>query len=101
VAAAAAVGATGAWLSAGRDAETGHLMRVTDKTGERLAELQLTLGEGPSLDAAASSGPVLASDLGAGEARRRWPAFAPAAGQAGAAAVFAFPLLIGRSGPGY
>jgi hypothetical protein len=95
VAAAAATGATGAWLTAARDAEAGHLMRVTDKLSEQLAELQLILGEGPSLDATASGGPVLASDLDAAEDRRRWPAFAPAAGRAGAAAVFAFPLLIG------
>jgi hypothetical protein len=95
VAAVAATGATGAWLTAARDTEAGHLMRVTDKLGEQLAELQLMLGDGPSLDAAASGGPVLASDLGGAEDRRRWPAFAPAAGRAGAAAVFAFPLLIG------
>jgi hypothetical protein len=70
-------------------------MRVTDEVSEQLAELQLTLGEGPSLDAAASGGPVLAGDLAAGESGRRWPVFAPAARQAGAAAVFAFPLRIG------
>jgi hypothetical protein len=95
VAAAAATGATGAWLTAARDAQAGHLMRVTDKLSEQLAELQLMLGEGPSLDAVTSGGPVLASDLDATEARRRWPAFAPAATRAGACAVFAFPLLIG------
>ena len=72
-----------------------HLMRVTDAVSERLAELQLTLGEGPSLDAAAYGGPVLASDLAAAETAARWPVFAPAALQAGAAAVFAFPLRIG------
>jgi hypothetical protein len=70
-------------------------MRVTDAVSEHLAELQLTLGEGPSLDASAFGGPVLASDLDATEAAHRWPAFAPAARQAGAAAVFAFPLRIG------
>jgi hypothetical protein len=95
VAAAVATGATGAWLTAARDADAGHLMRVTGKLSEQLAELQLMLGEGPSLDAVTSGGPVLTSDLDAAETRRRWPAFAPAAGRAGAAAVFAFPLLIG------
>ena len=55
----------------------------------------LTLGEGPCLDAAASGGPVLASDLAGGESGRRWPVFALAARQAGAAAIFAFPLRIG------
>jgi hypothetical protein len=71
-------------------------MRVTDEVSEQLAELHLTLGEGPCLDAAASGGPVPASDLAGRESgRRRWPVFAPAARQAGAAAIFAFPLQIG------
>ena len=94
-AAVATVEVTGAWLSAASGAEVGHLMRVTDEVSEQLAELQLTLGEGPSVDASAAGGPVLASDLAAGESGRRWPAFAPAACQAGAAAIFAFPLQIG------
>jgi hypothetical protein len=94
-AAVAAVDVTGAWLIAARGAEAGHLMHVTDQASELLAELQLTLGEGPGLDAAASGGPVLASDLDETEAVRRWPAFAPAARRAGAAAIFAFPLQLG------
>jgi len=94
-AAVAAVEVTGAWLSAAPGAEAGHLMRVTDEVSEQLAELHLTLGEGPCLDAAASGGPVLASDLAGGESGRRWPVFALAARQAGAAAIFAFPLRIG------
>ena len=89
------VGVTGAWLSAAPDGQAGHLMQVTDEVSERLAVLQLTLGEGPLLDASASGGPVLASDLADGESGARWPAFAPAACLAGAAAVFAFPLAVG------
>jgi hypothetical protein len=94
-AAVTAVEVSGAWLSAARGTDAGHLMRVTDEVSEELAELQLTLGEGPGPDASASGGPVLASDLGDMEAARRWPVFAPAALQAGAAAIFAFPLRIG------
>jgi len=94
-AAVAAVDVTGAWLSTASGTEAGHVIRVTNAVSEQLAELQLTLGEGPSLDAAGSGGPVLASDLGARETAGRWPAFAPAACQAGAGAVFAFPLRIG------
>ena len=86
---------TGAWLSAGPAAQAGHLMQVTDEVGRQLADLQLTLGEGPLFDAAGSSGPVLASDLADGESGSRWPMFAPAASMAGAAAVFAFPLVVG------
>jgi hypothetical protein len=94
-AAVAAVEVTGAWLNAASGAEAGHLMWVTDQVSEQLAELQLTLGEGPCPDAAATGGPVLASDLSETETGSRWPAFAPAARNAGAAAIFAFPLRIG------
>ena len=64
---------TGAWLSAGLGAQPGHLMQVTDEVARQLADLQLTLGEGPLLDASASIGPVLASDLADGEWGARWP----------------------------
>jgi hypothetical protein len=94
-AAVAAVEVTGAWLSAAPGSQASHLMHVTDEVSEQLAELQLTLGEGPALDATAFGGPALASDLAERESGRRWPAFAPAACQAGAVAVFAFPLAIG------
>ena len=94
-AAVAAVEVTGAWLSAASGSSAGHVMQVTDDVSEQLAELQLTLGEGPSVDVAAFGGPALASDLAERESGRRWPAFAPAACQAGAGAVFAFPLAIG------
>jgi hypothetical protein len=86
---------TGAWLSAALDAQAGHLMQVTDEVSRQLAEIQLTLGEGPLFDASVSGGPVLASDLADGDSRARWPAFAPMASQAGAAAVFVFPLVVG------
>jgi len=95
VAAVAGVEVTGAWMSAQSGTEASHLMCVTDGVSQHLAELELTLGEGPGPDAAASGGPALASDLGGIEAAHRWPLFAPAACQAGAAAIFAFPLLIG------
>ena len=95
VAAVAAVEVTGAWLISANGAEAGHLMQVTDEVSGLLAELQMTLGEGPGPDAVASGGPVLASDLDEGEAVRRWPVFAPAARQAGASAIFVFPLHVG------
>ena len=70
-------------------------MHATNEVSEQLAELEVTLGEGPGRDASTSGGPVLASDLAEVHAIRRWPVFAPAACQAGAAAIFAFPLQVG------
>jgi hypothetical protein len=75
----------------------GHLTRglvhATNPVSEGLEGLQLTVGEGPCLDAFVSGGPVLIADLAAQAAR--WPAFTPAACELGAAAVFSFPLQIG------
>jgi ANTAR domain len=62
---------------------------------ERLAELQLMLGEGPCHDVLAAGAPVLTADLDDGVSARRWPAFAVEASRAGAAAMFAFPLIAG------
>ena len=56
VAVVAAVEVTGAWLIAANGAEAGHLMWVTDEVSGLLAELQMTLGEGPGPDAVASGG---------------------------------------------
>jgi hypothetical protein len=90
-----AVSVSGAGLTAAARAAAGHIMCATDEVSEQLAELQLTLGEGPCADAAAAGGPVLAPDLAADDVAGRWPSFAPAARQAGAAAIFTFPLQIG------
>jgi hypothetical protein len=69
------------------------LVHATNDVSAGLEDLQLTVGEGPCLDAFASGGPVLIADLAA--ANGRWPAFTPAACELGAAAVFSFPLQIG------
>jgi hypothetical protein len=70
-------------------------MCVTDQAAEQLAELQLTLGQGPGLDAQALAAPVLVADLEADDPARRWPAFTPEARRIGVRAVFVFPLTIG------
>jgi hypothetical protein len=85
----------GAWVVAARGGDPDFVMCVTGPVSEQLAELQLTLGEGPCHDVLASAAPVLAGDLGDAESARRWPAFAPAACQLGAGALFAFPLIVG------
>lgn len=68
-------------------------------TNIALENLQLTLGEGPSVDAARHGVLVLEPDL-AGSPVTRWSAFTRAAGELGVHALFAFPLRIGAIGLG-
>jgi hypothetical protein len=86
---------SGAWVGAARNEEPDFVMYATNPVCERLGELQLTLGQGPCHEVLAWAAPVLASDLADGESGRRWPAFTPQAREAGAAAVFVFPLIVG------
>src|ERR1700761_96464 len=87
---------SGAWVAAASDSwKPDFVICVTDPVGEQLAELQLTLGEGPCHDVLASAAPVLSADLGDEESGRRWPGFAVQAHLLGAGAVFAIPLMIG------
>ncbi|EDY58981.1 conserved hypothetical protein [Streptomyces sviceus ATCC 29083] len=72
----------------------------TDSVSQQLEELQLTLGEGPCVDAFVLGSSVLCTDLLAGELQRHWTVFADAALEAGARAVFAFPLQLGAISPG-
>ena len=50
---------SGAWVTARSTAGMAHLMCVTDEVSEQLAELQMTLGEGPEQDAFTLRSPVL------------------------------------------
>ncbi len=59
-----------------------------------IEELQFTLGEGPCIDAYHQDRPVLEPDL-ADPVTPRWVAFTPPAVEAGARAVFGFPLQVG------
>ena len=56
---------------------------ASDPTAAELEELTLTLGEGPGVDAV-TDGPALVGDLTSARCAARWPAFAPAAVDAGA-----------------
>ena len=93
--AAAVSGADGAWLTAMSDPARRVLVHATGRLAAELEELQFTVGEGPCVDAFTAGMPVLVPDLGAGGWRARWPGFTVAGGQAGASAVFAFPLAQG------
>jgi len=89
-----ALAASGAGLSVMADNEVRGLTTASDPVAERVEELQLVLGEGPCIDAFTARRPVLIPDLTDG-AMRRWPAYAPAAYDAGVRGVFAFPLQVG------
>ncbi len=67
----------------------------TDEVSGLIEELQFSLGEGPCVDAYHGDRPVLEGDL-VGEGAGRWPAFTGPVLDAGARAVFGFPLRQGN-----
>ena len=93
--AAAVAGVDGGWLSVMSDPARRALIHATGPQAAELEELQFTLGEGPCTDAFRSGTPVLVADLAAPGWWEWWPGFTPAGVAAGAAAVFAFPLVQG------
>jgi hypothetical protein len=66
----------------------------TDDVSALIEDLQYSLGEGPCLDAYRQDRPVLEPNL-ADPARPRWLAFSGPVLDAGARAVFGFPLQVG------
>ncbi len=84
----------GAGLSLMVDGELRGTAGVSEPGIAMVQELQLTLGEGPCVDAWTSRAPVFEANL-ADPAIVRWPAFAQAGVDAGVLAVFAFPLHLG------
>ncbi|MFE6128200.1 ANTAR domain-containing protein [Streptomyces sp. NPDC056437] len=99
-AAAAALPFDGAGVSAMFRTAASHPLCSTDDISEQLEELQLTLGEGPCVDAFALGSVIMAPDLQTAETHSRWPGFTDAAIDAGAGAVCAFPLQVGAIMPG-
>src|SRR5438034_7698491 len=77
---------------------SGEILRgslcTTDDVSHLIEGLQYTLGEGPCVDAYQQDRVVAEPDL-ADPVTRRWLAFTPPALQAGARAVFGFPLRVG------
>lgn len=67
---------------------------TTNDVSALIEELQYSLGEGPCVDAYNEDRPVLEPDL-AHPNEPRWPAFTAPALEAGALAVFGFPLQVG------
>lgn len=75
------------------DVPSGSLC-TTDSVSDLIEQLQYSLGEGPCVDAYNHDEPVLEPDL-AHPSTPRWFAFSPPALDAGARAVFGFPLQVG------
>lgn len=88
-------GVAGASVALMSSAMNRHAVYATDRIAREADDLQFELGEGPCIDAFLSGGPILADDLTAEPTRLRWPMFTRAAADAGAAAIFAFPLQVG------
>ncbi len=86
------VSGAGVMLMAG-DVPQGSLCTTNAVSGV-IEELQFTLGEGPCVDAYHYDRVVLEPDL-ADPATPRWFGFTPRAVEAGARAVFGFPLRVG------
>jgi hypothetical protein len=68
---------------------------ATDDLAVAMETLQVTLGEGPCVDAVRDGRPVLLPDL-ARSGAERWPGLGRELLAAGVAASFAFPLQVGR-----
>ena len=65
-------------------------------TAGSVAELEITVGEGPGFDAFNSGRPVLVADI-EGKDRGHWPAFADGVAALDTRAIFAFPLQLGAA----
>jgi hypothetical protein len=92
-----ALAVTGAGIAMLTTAGHRGVVCATDAVSATIEDLQLTLGEGPCVDAAVSGSPVLIPDLDRpfDVGTDRWPAFMDGAAAAGVKAVFAFPLRVG------
>ena len=88
------VGLSGAAIVVMTDGPHRAVLCSSNATAAALEDLQTTLGEGPGIDAYRRGVPVVEADL-AQSGRSQWLAFAEPAMEAGAAAVFAFPLRVG------
>lgn len=87
------VNVDGAAISVRGGSRAQELAAASSDWAASLEELQYTVGEGPGVEAFATGGPVLVSDLQA--EKQRWPGLTDTPLPAGAAAVFAFPLQTG------
>jgi GAF domain-containing protein len=89
-----AIGVTGAGIMLMSGETPRGSVCTTDRASSRIEQLQYELGEGPCVDAYHQDRPVAEPDL-ADAAVPRWLAFTGPAIEAGARAIFGFPLQVG------
>ena len=86
----------GAAISLLTTSSSREILWATDATAELLEDLQFTLNEGASMEAATTGRPVLVPDLHHSTETARWPVFTGAvAEQTRVGALFALPLQWG------
>lgn len=88
------IGVTGTGIMIMSGELPGGSLCATDEVSSRIEDLQFMLGEGPCVEAHERGEVVVEPDL-ANPRIPRWLAFSPAAFEAGARALFAFPLRVG------
>ncbi|GAA1089238.1 GAF domain-containing protein [Pseudonocardia alni] len=90
------VHSAGLTVVGGRPDARRDLVAVTGPLAELMENTQLTVGEGPCVDAVLGARPVLVPVMAGAP---RWPAYEPIASENGVAAEFAFPLRTGVGNP--
>ena len=68
-----------------------EVLCASDRVAEQVEWAQITLGEGPGVDAA--DGPMIVDDLS--DPKGRWPTFAAEAVKSGVGALYSMPLEVG------
>jgi hypothetical protein len=90
------IGVTGAGVMVLDDDVPQASLCTSGPVSALIEELQYTLGEGPCIDAHRTGKAIAEPDLAA-PATLRWPAFTPQVLDAGARAIFGFPVRIGAA----
>jgi hypothetical protein len=70
-----------------------EVLCASDDIAEQVEWAQITLGEGPGVDAVTTGGPTVVSDVGRPDGR--WPSFAAEAVKSGVGALYSLPLEVG------
>jgi len=89
------LGVTGATVAVATDGAHPTSICSSDEVGTALADLQATLGQGPSVDAHRDGVAIVEPDLES--SAERWIGFAVPALALGTRALFAFPLRVGAA----